>query len=75
MTSATTDADPLTKAARATPKGTATYTMAELAELLGVSTRHVQRLNAAKMIPGLLRLGGRVVFAKVQVDCWLSGSK
>jgi len=57
------------------PKGTATYTVADLAEMLGVSERHVQRLKAAKEIPGLMKLGGRVVFAKVQVDRWLSGGK
>ena len=59
----------------AKPKGTATYTVADLAEMLGVSERHVHRLKQAKEIPGLMKLGGRVVFAKVQVDRWLSGGK
>jgi len=57
------------------PKGTATYTVADLAEMLGVSERHVHRLKQAKEIPGLIRLGGRIVFSKVVIDKWLADTK
>lgn len=72
MTTETPTADTPTPAK---PKGTATYTIGELAELLGVSERHVHRLKDAKEIPGLLKLGGRIVFSKVQIDKWLAGTK
>ena len=50
-----------------------TYSIAELAKLLGVSQRHIHRLKDAKELPGLLKLGGRIVFSRVQIDRWLSG--
>lgn len=57
------------------PKGTATYTIAELAEMLGVSERHIHRLKDTNGIPGLMKLGGRIVFSKVVIDKWLAGAK
>lgn len=57
------------------PTGTATYTIAELAGMLGVSERHIHRLKDTNGIPGLLKLGGRIVFSKVQIDRWLAGAK
>jgi len=59
----------------AKPRGTATYSIAELAEMLGVSERHIHRLKDTNGIPGLLKLGGRIVFSKVVVDKWLAGAK
>ena len=57
------------------PIGTATYTIPELSEMLGVSERHLHRLKDTNGIPGLLKLGGRIVFRKVVVDAWLAGAK
>ena len=51
----------------------ATYTTGEVAVLLGVSKRHVERMNDA--IPGRLPLGGRVLFARAVIDRWLGGAK
>lgn len=51
----------------------ATYTVAELADLLGVSERHVHRLRDQKKIPGELRVGRCVRFARSIIDGWLSG--
>lgn len=49
----------------------ATYTVAELADLLGVSERHVHRLRDQKKIPGELRVGRCVRFAHKVIDRWL----
>ena len=57
------------------PGARGVYSIPELAELLGVSERHIHRLKDAKEIPGLLKLGGRIVFARVQIDRWLAGAK
>lgn len=71
MDTQTTDSPP----AEQKPKGTATYTVGELAGMLGVSERHIHRLKKANEVPGLLKLGGRVLFAKAQIDRWLAGAK
>ena len=49
-----------------------TYTVSQLSDLLGVSERHVHRLRDQKAIPGELRIGKCVRFARVVVDRWLS---
>ena len=51
----------------------ATYTVAQLAELLDVSERHVHRLRDQKKIPGEIRLGRAVRFARNVIDRWLAG--
>jgi excisionase family DNA binding protein len=51
----------------------ATYTVAQLADLLGVSERHVHRLRDQKKIPGEIRLGRSVRFARNVIDSWLAG--
>lgn len=51
----------------------ATYTVPQLADLLGVSERHVHRLRDLKKIPGELRLGRSVRFARNVIDAWLAG--
>ncbi len=63
----TTDITPPAK-----PSGRGVYTIPELAALLGVSERHIHRLKDQNALPGLLKLGGRIVFAKVQIDRWLA---
>ncbi len=50
----------------------ATYTVADLATLLGVSERHIHRMRDLKQIPGELRFGKAVRFAKAIIDKWLS---
>ena len=57
------------------PTGTGTYTVPELAKLLGVSQRHIGRLRASRLLPGEMRLGNRVLFSKRQIDEWLNGGK
>jgi excisionase family DNA binding protein len=49
----------------------ATYTVPQLAALLDVSTRHVHRLQDQKAIPGELRIGKCVRFARKVIDRWL----
>jgi excisionase family DNA binding protein len=51
----------------------ATYTVAQLAELLGVSERHVHRLRDQKKIPGEHRIGRCVRFSRAVIDAWLAG--
>lgn len=51
----------------------ATYTVADLAKLLGVSERHIHRLRDQKKIPGELRAGRCVRFSRAVIDRWLSG--
>ena len=65
----TTSSDPAVKQERLEA---ATYTVSQLADLLGVSERHVHRLRDQKAIPGELRIGKCVRFARVIVDRWLS---
>jgi excisionase family DNA binding protein len=50
----------------------ATYTRRDLADLLGVSERHVDRMTAAGEIPGVFRSGRLVRFRRPVVDRWLS---
>jgi excisionase family DNA binding protein len=50
-----------------------TYTVPQLAELLGVSGRHVHRLRDQKKIPGEHRIGRCVRFSRAVIDAWLSG--
>ncbi|MGL6073423.1 MAG: helix-turn-helix domain-containing protein [Fimbriiglobus sp.] len=52
-----------------------TYTVAEVAELLGVSERHIHRLRDQKRIPGEMRIGNCVRFAKQIIDRWVSGGQ
>jgi excisionase family DNA binding protein len=65
----TTSTDPAVKRERLEA---ATYTVCQLADLLGVSERHVHRLRDQKAIPGEIRIGKCVRFARVVVDRWLS---
>ena len=65
----TTSTDPAEKRERLEA---ATYTVSQLSDLLGVSERHVHRLRDQKAIPGELRIGKCVRFARVVVDRWLS---
>jgi excisionase family DNA binding protein len=58
---------------KAKPGGTATYTIPQVAELLGISVRQVHRLRGE--LPGLLKLGASVRFAKAAIDGWLAGGK
>jgi excisionase family DNA binding protein len=51
----------------------ATYTVAQLAELLDVSERHVHRLRDQKVVPGEIRVGRCVRFARAIIDRWLAG--
>jgi excisionase family DNA binding protein len=51
----------------------AMYTVAELADLLGVSERHVHRLRDQKKIPGEHRIGRCVRFSRAVIDAWLAG--
>jgi excisionase family DNA binding protein len=51
----------------------ATYTRRDLADLLDVSERHVDRMTAAGEIPGAFRSGRLVRFRRVVIDRWLAG--
>jgi excisionase family DNA binding protein len=51
----------------------ATYTRRDLADLLGVSERHVDRMTVAGEIPGAFRSGRLVRFRRIVVDRWLAG--
>ena len=42
----------------------------ELADFLGVNTRHVRRLVAERRIP-FLKWGGHLHFDPVEIDAWL----
>jgi len=46
-------------------------TVAEVAELLGCSVRHVYNLAARGELPGAKRLGRRVVFVRPVLEAWL----
>lgn len=51
----------------------AVYTIADLADLLKVSERHVHRMRANGQLPGEIRFGTKAVrFVKSIIDCWLS---
>lgn len=75
MVTETTDQTTEPKQKKRKPTGTATYTIGDLATMLGVSERHVHRLKDTNGVPGLLKLGGRIVFSKVVIDKWLAGAK
>ena len=51
----------------------ATNTVAELSALLDCSERHIHRLRDRKAIPGEIRVGKCVRFARRVIDLWLSG--
>jgi excisionase family DNA binding protein len=51
----------------------AIYTRRDLADLLGVSERHVDRMTAAGDIPGAFRSGRLVRFRRAVIDRWLAG--
>lgn len=51
----------------------AVYTVAQLAELLQVSERHIHRLRANGEIPGEVRFGTKAVrFVKTIIARWLA---
>jgi excisionase family DNA binding protein len=45
-----------------------TYSMKEFAEMMGVSYPHVSELIAEGKVPGVIRLGRRVLILKSAVD-------
>jgi excisionase family DNA binding protein len=51
----------------------ATYARRDLADLLDVSERHVDRLVRAGQIPGVFRSGRLVKFRRAVIDRWLAG--
>jgi excisionase family DNA binding protein len=51
----------------------ATYTRLEVAELLGISERHLDRMTAENRILGVLRIGRVVRFSRRVVVRWLNG--
>jgi excisionase family DNA binding protein len=50
----------------------ATYTVAQLADLLGCSERHVHRQRDKKTIPGEFRIGRSVRFSRAVIDRWIA---
>lgn len=50
-----------------------TYTVAQLAELLGVSERHIHRQRDLKRLPGEIRIGNCIRFARQIIDRWIAG--
>lgn len=60
-----TPADPFPPAVRPL-----TYTAAEVADLLRCSVKHVHKLNHSGELPGAVKCGRLVRFAKVAVDRW-----
>jgi len=58
-------------AASAPEPDPAVYSRADMARLLDVSERQVDRLVADGTVPGVLRLGRLVKFRKAIVDHWL----
>jgi len=42
-----------------------------LADCLGVSIRHVRRMDAAGLLPGPVRLGGAVRWVAADIEGWL----
>lgn len=51
----------------------AVYTRQDVANLLGISERHVDRMSAANQIPGILRVGRLVRFGRAIIDRWMAG--
>jgi excisionase family DNA binding protein len=54
---------------------TQVYGRRDLADLLGVSERHVDRLTATGNIPGVFRVGRLVRYRRVIIDRWLAGEE
>jgi len=52
--------------------GEGTYTVANLAELLRCSERHIWRMCDLNKIPGKIRFGRLVRFSRAVVDAWLA---
>ena len=50
-----------------------TYTVAELAEELGISKSHVRRLAKAGDLP-VLAIRGRTLFARAAIEAWIARS-
>jgi excisionase family DNA binding protein len=48
------------------------FSASELADRLGISLRHVQRLDAAGKIPSPVRLGRSVRWPVAEVEHWLA---
>jgi len=46
----------------------------EVAEVLGFSLKATYKLIAAGQVPGVLRLGRRIVISKTALDRWLAGA-
>ncbi len=52
---------------------TAVYSRRQMADLLDVSERHVDRMVRAGQIPGVFRSGRLVKFRRAVIDRWLAG--
>lgn len=52
---------------------TLTYTVADLAEVLGISESHVRRLAKAGDLP-VLAIRGRTLFSRSAIDAWIAMS-
>lgn len=52
---------------------TAVYSRRQMADLLDVSERHVDRMVRADEIPGVFRSGRLVRFRRAVIDRWLAG--
>lgn len=50
-----------------------TYTVSELAPLLGISERHLRRMVKDGLIP-VLDIPGRTLFSRVAIEAWLARS-
>ena len=50
----------------------ATYTVPDLAGLLRISERHAWRLVGRDAVPGVIRFGRVVRFARAAVDDWIA---
>ena len=53
--------------------GIAAYSRKDVAGLLGIGERHVDRMTAAKLIPGAFYMGRLVRYRRAIIDQWLSG--
>jgi excisionase family DNA binding protein len=63
---------PLTPPPAAAQLESSTYTVPQVAKLLQCSERHVWRLADADAIPGKLRIGRLVRFARSVIDAWIA---
>lgn len=50
----------------------ATYTVADLANLLQCSVRHIHRLKDQKKIPGQVRCGRIIRYSRKVIDHWIA---